>query len=100
VTAGGNFGVTPGNVKTLVSVYGAPGMRIGGITRDGVEVAYQPTVDSGYPVSVVEVELAPGQATNLYFNWIGAERTTGDLFAQTTPVINKQDTAKVRVVCE
>ncbi len=100
VTAGGNFGVTPGNVKTLVSVYGAPGMRIGGITRDGVEVAYQPTVDSGYPVSVVEVELAPGQSTNLYFNWIGAERTTGDLFAQTTPVINKQDTAKVRVVCE
>jgi hypothetical protein len=99
VTAAGNFGVTPGNVRTVVSVYGAPGMRIDELTRDGTQVAYQPTIDSGYPVGVITIELAPGQATELYFRWVAAERSTGDLYAQTTPVIDREETAKVRVVC-
>ncbi len=99
VTAGGNFGVTPGNVRTVVSVYGAPGMQITSLTRDGTEVAFQPATDSGYPVSIIPIELAPGQTTELYFTWIGQERSTGDLYAQATPVIDKEEPAKVRVVC-
>jgi len=100
VTASGNFGVTPGNVRTIVSVYGAPGMRVEGITRDGTEVPYQPSADSGYPVSALSVELEPGQTTQLYFRWSAAERKAGDLFAQTTPVIDREETARVRLECE
>lgn len=99
VTAGGNFGVAPGNVRTTVSVYGAPGMRVEGITRDGTEIPYQPSADSGYPVSSVSIELKPGQTTQLYFRW-SAERPAGDLFAQTTPVIDREETARIRVGCE
>jgi Protein of unknown function (DUF4012) len=100
VTASGNFGVTPGNVRTIVSVYGAPGMRVEGITRDGTEVPYQPSADSGYPVSALSVELEPGQTTQLYFRWSAAERTAGDVFVQSTPVIDREETARVRLECE
>lgn len=99
VTGGGNFGVNPGQIRTVISVYGAPGMRLESVTRDGVQIAYQPSTDSGYPVSVVEIELSPAQTTELYFRWIGAERSTGDLYAQSTPVIDREEAAKVRVVC-
>lgn len=100
VTAGGNFGVTPGNIKTVVSVYGAPGMTQAGATRDGVDTPYQPTSDSGYPVSVVPIELAPGQSTELYFTWAAPKRSTGELVAHITPVINVEETAKIRVRCD
>jgi hypothetical protein len=50
-------------------------------------------------VSIIPIELAPGQTTELYFTWIGQERSTGDLYAQATPVIDKEEPAKVRVVC-
>jgi hypothetical protein len=99
VTGGGNFGVVPGNVNTTVSVYGAPGMENALTTRDGVQVTFQPSTDSGHPVSVLPIDLAPGQSTQLYFTWLSLARTSGDLFTQSTPVINRHDTEKIRVVC-
>jgi len=100
VTAGGNFGVKPGNVKTVVAVYGAPGMQDLGMTRDGDVVGYHPATDSGYPVSSIAVELKPGETTVLHFSWLGAERFTGGLAAQITPGINAIETQMVKVTCE
>jgi hypothetical protein len=100
VTGGGAFGVTPGHVKTLVSVYGPPGTQDLGMTRDGAVVGYHPTTDSGYPVSTTSVELAPGESTVLQFGWLGAEAFAGKLVTQATPVINLHETSQLALTCE
>lgn len=100
VTGGGHFGVKPGNVKTMVFVYGAPGMQNLGMTRDKEAVGYHPATDSTYPVSSIAVELAPGESTVLRFDWLGAEPFAGELKAQMTPVINLPETQKLRIACE
>ncbi|MGO4692070.1 DUF4012 domain-containing protein [Glaciibacter sp. 2TAF33] len=100
VTGGGAFGVAPGNVKTLVSVYGVPGMQNLGLTRDGAAIAYHPTTDSAHPVSLVSVELAPGESTVLTFGWLGPNAFVGDVLTQSTPVIYRNDPAELALTCE
>jgi hypothetical protein len=100
VTGGGVFGVTPGSVKTLVSVYGVPGMQNLGVARDGAPVGYHPTTDSTHPVSLASVELAPGESTVLTFGWLGADAFAGDLVAQSTPVIYRNHPAELAFTCE
>ena len=75
-------------------------MRVEGRTRDGTEVPYQPTADSGYPVSALSVELEPGQRTQLFFRWSAAEQKAGSVFVQSTPVIDRGETARMRLECE
>jgi hypothetical protein len=100
VTGGGGFGVTPGNVKTVVSAYGIKSMQNLGVHRDGKVVGYHPATDSGYPVSSISVELAPGETTTLHFGWLGAKPFTGESLIQMTPVINGPATTKVDFSCE
>ncbi|TFC01330.1 DUF4012 domain-containing protein [Cryobacterium sp. MDB1-18-2] len=85
VTGGGHFGVTPGNVKTIVSVYGAPDMQNLGVMRDNVVIGYHPATDATYPVSASSIELAPGESAVLTFGWLGAGPLTSDVSAQITP---------------
>ena len=100
VTGGGAFGIAPGNVKTMVSVYGKPGMQNLGMTRDGVPVAYHPATDSTYPVSTAGVDLAPGESTVLRYEWLGDQPFTGALEAQVTPGINRNETRIMKMSCE
>jgi hypothetical protein len=100
VTGAGLYGVTPGNVRTVISVYGAPGMENLGMTRDGVAVAYHPATDSGYPVSATTVELVPGQTTVLHFRFLGPKPSTAELVAQMTPGIHMQETGVAGISCE
>ena len=100
VTGGGNFGVAPGNIKTIVSVYGVPGMQNLGMTRDGTVIPYHPATDSTYPVSAAGVELAPGESTVLHYSWLGEKPFTGQLVAQTTPGINRNETRIMKTACE
>ncbi|WP_035880512.1 DUF4012 domain-containing protein, partial [Cryobacterium sp. MLB-32] len=99
VTGRGAFKVTPGNIKTMVSAYGAPDMDNMGMTRDGAEVGYHPATDEGYPVSSLDVELAPGESTVLHFKWLGAEPFDGELFVQSTPLISLPETTVLTVGC-
>ncbi|TFD80210.1 DUF4012 domain-containing protein [Cryobacterium psychrophilum] len=99
VTGGFAFGVTPGNIKTMVSAYGAPSMENRGMTRDGAEISYHPATDEGYPVSSIDVELAPGESTVLHFGWLGAEPFDGLLNIQSTPLINLPKTTELTVTC-
>ncbi|TFD13495.1 DUF4012 domain-containing protein [Cryobacterium sp. TMT1-2-2] len=87
VTGGGAFGVTPGNIKTLIAGYGTQAMQNLGLTRDGAEVPYHPAADAGYPVSSIGIELAPGGSTVLRFNWLGPEPFTGKIELRSTPLI-------------
>jgi hypothetical protein len=99
VTAGGAFGVTPGNVKTLIAAYGPPETQGLGVLRDGVAVAYQPTTDTGHPVSQVSVELAPGESTTLHLGWLGNAAFTGSVVVQSTPVIQLHPVEDVALTC-
>jgi hypothetical protein len=69
ITGGGAFGTAPGNIKTVVSVYGAPDMQNLGLTRDGAETPYHPATHDTYPVSTIAVDLPPARA--LYSALIG-----------------------------
>jgi hypothetical protein len=99
VTGGGAYGVAPGNIKLVVNVYGMPGSANLGLTRDGMEFAHHSTTDSGYPVSAVEVELAPGQTTTLVSSFLGAERNNAQIVIQKTPEVNISTVGKVDLSC-
>ena len=99
VTGGGIHGVTPGNIKTIVSVYGAPDMENRGVTRDGADVGYQPAMDSGYPVSLVAVELAPGESAVLEFDWLGAEASGSSIVIESTPTVHTIETGELAISC-
>ena len=100
VTGGGVYGVAPGSVKTIVVVYGAPGMQNLGITKDDSIVPYHPATDSSYPVSAITVELAPGESTVLHFGWLGLEPSSAPIVAQLTPVIHLNKTRELDLGCE
>jgi hypothetical protein len=99
VTAGGAFGTAAGNIKTIVSSYGVPGMENLGLTRDGVTVPYQPATDSTHPVSTLTIELAPGESTTLRFGYLGGAPFGGDLELEMTPVIHRNETIMLDAAC-
>jgi hypothetical protein len=99
VTGAEIYGVTPGNVKTIVSVYGANGLENLGLTRDGQTVPYHPAADGGYQVSAVEVELAPGQSTVIRYNWLSRDPQEKHIELQMTPVIHRNETLKLDTAC-
>jgi hypothetical protein len=99
VTAGGAFGTPAGNIRTIVSLYGAPGMENLGVTEDGAKAPYLPATDSTYPLSILTVELAPGESSLLRFEWLGAEPFDGDLELQMTPVIHGNEPIKLDTAC-
>jgi hypothetical protein len=99
VTGGGVFGVEPGNVKTIVSVYSAEDTQNLGLTQDGQKVPYLPTTDAGFQVSAVTVELAPGQSTIIRYEWLGAAEFNGQIELQMTPVIHRNETQELEMTC-
>jgi len=99
VTGGTQAGVSPGNVKTIVSAYASPEIQNLGVTQDGNAAPYLPTTDDGYQVSALTVELAPGQSTVVRFNWLGTAPFDGDLELQMTPVIHRNETKKLDMTC-
>ena len=99
VTGGGQFGIPPGNIRTNVAAYGAPGLYNMGVARDGARVAYQPASDNGYGVSKVEVELAPGETTTLDFQFLGNDLTRRQVTVQHTPFVYPIETLPLLLDC-
>ena len=99
VTGGGVFGVPPGNVKSIVSVYSAADTQNLGLTQDGQVVPYLPATDDGFQVSALTVELAPGQSTIIRYSWLGAAEFDGELELHMTPVIHRNETQKLEMTC-
>jgi hypothetical protein len=100
VTGGGAFGVTPGNVATIVSAYGVPGMQSLGVTRDGEVSQFHPATDSSYPVSSASVELAPGESSVLRFGWLGEKPFDGGVGVEVTPLIRAIPATSFEPACE
>ncbi|MFP7834838.1 DUF4012 domain-containing protein [Marisediminicola sp. LYQ134] len=99
VTGGGVYGVAPGNNRTVVSVYAPPDMENNGFARDGETIPYQPAINMGYPVSLIPVELAPGESTVLQFDWLGAAPFEGETVIEITPLIHQPETSRLTFSC-
>ena len=100
VTGPGTYGVVRGNIKTIILVYGPPDSQNLGVTRGGESVLYHPASDSGYPVSQLAVELAPGETSTTRFYLIGADAEHGELEVVHTPVLNLLESQRVKVGCD
>ncbi|MGA1835714.1 DUF4012 domain-containing protein [Herbiconiux sp. 11R-BC] len=95
VTGGGGFGIAPGNIKTLVYVYGP---HSSGEMNDATIVTsvdpgipggtYRAALDQGYLVAEVPVELAPGETRTVTVDYLAQPGDSLLLNAQITPTIN------------
>ncbi|SMG16058.1 DUF4012 domain-containing protein [Agreia pratensis] len=99
VTGGGDFSIPEGNIRTNIAAYGAPGLFNVGVARDGERAPYQAAIDSGYGVSKVEVELAPGQSTVLAFQFLGADTTQREVSVRHTPFVYPLETTSLALDC-
>ena len=100
VTGGGRFGVSPGNVRTSIHVYGPPGAYNLGVESGGELIPYHPTSDSGYTLSGVDVELAPGQSATYTFGFLADVLGMGDTVIESTPTIHTNATSQLALTCE
>jgi hypothetical protein len=91
--------VPEGNIRTNIAVYGAPGLFNLGVARDGVRTPFQAAIDSGYGVSGVEVELAPGGSTTFDFQYLGDDTTQRAVTVQHTPLVYPLETTPLAVDC-
>jgi len=99
VTGEGAFGVPPGNIRVNVGVYGVPGSTNLGLTRDGMDLPSHVTTDSGYPVSAIGIELAPGESTTFIASFLAENVGTDTIVIQKTPEVNIFPVGKVDLSC-
>ncbi|MCK8608293.1 DUF4012 domain-containing protein [Agromyces sp. C10] len=100
VTGGGRYGVSPGNIRTSIHVYGPPGAYNLGVESGGELVPYHPTSDSGYTLSGVDLELAPGQSATYTFGFLADVLGMGDTVIESTPTIHTNATSQLALTCE
>jgi hypothetical protein len=100
VTGNGRSGAEPGNIRTNLALYGAPGTFNLGVLRDGQTAEYHPASDSGYTLSKLQVELAPGQSTDLEFQFLGGDALPRDIVVEHTPLVYSLETSTVEFSCE
>ncbi|WP_167042652.1 DUF4012 domain-containing protein [Salinibacterium sp. ZJ454] len=100
VTGGGWFGVTPGHIKSLVSVYGPTDSQNLGLFVNGATAEAHPTTDEGHPVTLKEVELVPGESVTLRAMFLGADEFGGDIRIDATPFVNQIVTQQLAIACE
>lgn len=87
VTGGGTYGVTPGNIRTRVAVYGPTGGLLAATQSNGENYATVAGVDRSRPVSLYTVELAPGESKTVTVQFLNAGQTSSKLSVVTTPTL-------------
>lgn len=100
VTGGGSSGAPVGSIRTNVALYGAPGLYNLGVLRDGSAGQYHPASDSGYTLSKLQVELAPGESTTLQFQFLGGDAKSKEVVVEHTPLVYSLETSTVEFACE
>ncbi|SBN62275.1 Protein of unknown function (DUF4012) [Curtobacterium sp. 9128] len=101
VTGGGEYGVTPGAIRTNVAVYAPTSGVYVQASQDGKVASPQTATDGKYPVAQFQTLLSPGESTTLKVSFLGpasAARTPVDVTS--TPGINVNDTKHVAIDCE
>lgn len=80
MTGGGHWGVTPGDIATVVTVVSPPEWFFGGTRSEGALLGAIDVIDEGLPTSAVEVTLEPGETTQLEMRFIAPRE--GDIEPQ------------------
>jgi hypothetical protein len=86
VTAGGDFGVTPGNIRTNVYVYAPAGSVPYSVSIDGQEYAFVSANHDQHSVAGVTVELSPGQISTVSMKFVGDADAAESVTLQHTPM--------------
>jgi hypothetical protein len=89
VTAGGEYGITPGNISTNVFIYAPQGSVPYSVTIDGQEFAFVAANDGEHSVAGVTVELEPGQQSELSLKFIGIAGASAAVELQHTPMASE-----------
>lgn len=100
ITGDGTYGVTPGNIRTLLTAYGSPEMINLGVSRDGASLEAHSASDSGRPVSQISAELAPGESATYTFAFLGSTEEVIPNDLQLTPIVNMNETSELALTCE
>ena len=88
-----------GNIAVVASVYGPAGSDNLGMTRQSQDIPRHPAADSGYPVSAILIELAPGETTTVRANFLGKKPFGGALAVEKTPEIHSKVIEKIAIPC-
>ena len=104
VTGGGSFGVTPGNIRTLVALYGPPSAINQGAESVSAENQARPlgahqTTDEGYPVTQVSVELKPGERQKVRYTMLLPATSANTIVVLPTPGVNLPVTEQHSTIC-
>ncbi|SIT74474.1 Protein of unknown function [Microbacterium sp. RU33B] len=95
VTGGGFFGVSPGDIGTNVSVAAPKGFLSGGVTAGAERLLTVEADDRGFPTSLVNVVLAPGQTRTVDFRFTSPTAATVEPTILHTPLIEKPAVGEV-----
>ena len=97
--AGGEYDIPPGLTRTIVSVYGPPGAINQGASATFEDFAVHPTVDGEYPVTSVQIQLAPGESKTVQFTMLTEFAFRGEVEATATPGVNTSVTNELLNIC-
>jgi hypothetical protein len=101
VTGGGNFGVEPGKIKTLLAAYAPENAIFLGATKDGKTTAVQTATDGGHPVAQLQTLLAPGESLTYRVAFLGeAKYAKAPVQANSTPGVRQTETKPLTFNCE
>ncbi|MRG60438.1 DUF4012 domain-containing protein [Agromyces sp. CFH 90414] len=100
VTGGGDYGTPPGSITTSVHVYGELGSYNLGVLLNDQPVGYHPTSDTGYTLSKVVSQLAPGESATYRFGFLGGEPVQKQPVIESTPLVDAPEILGVALSCE
>ncbi|MEY9951278.1 DUF4012 domain-containing protein [Leifsonia sp. EB34] len=87
VTGAGTYGVPPGDIKTRIAFYGPDQGLLASVKSKGADIPSIAGTDSGRPVAVVEVQLAPGQSETVDVQFLGTVQWAPGLTVDVTPTL-------------
>lgn len=93
VTGDGVYGVKIGNVKTSIYVYAPAGSTATGVVVGGKLRAFVNSEHDGLTVSGVQVQLAPGESTEVSFSFVGPVGASTTATLEHTPMAGPVSTA-------
>lgn len=101
VTGGGDFGVEPGKIKTLIATYAPEDAIFLGATKDGKTTAVQTATDGGHPVAQLQTLLAPGQSLTYRVAFLGESKyAKAPVQASSTPGVRQSETKPIAFECD
>ncbi|KAA0961405.1 DUF4012 domain-containing protein [Microbacterium sp. ANT_H45B] len=99
VTANGFYGVPPGSVRTLITVYGPEGATASHIDRDGEQESVQTALLGTRAAVQHEVLLAPGESSTITLEYQGTGAGERLTVVDHTPMISDPEISREELKC-